>query len=195
MTSMSSESSARTSEAMTSEMTSEMSESGGAATTVGGDVTELDAQSVTWFSTFCGGFGGLADLQAQAPNLSSPQAAGQFFSTVGQAMTETGQKLSSVPPPTFEGGDQLASTAQQVFDQLGPAFTEFGQKAATVDANDQAALQQFGADLQKTASGLQDIQKIELSPDVKAAVEKQVPECAVLSQMGSQASGSAAPTS
>lgn len=167
------------------------------ATTVGGNVTELDAQSVTWFSTFCGGFKGIVDLQSQGmTDMNTPAAAGQFFSTLGQTMTDTGSKLATVPPPTFEGGDQLASTAQDVFGKLGPAFTEFGAKAATIDSGDQAAVQQFAAELQQQAAGLQDIQKIELSPQVQAAAEKQVPECAALAQLGkSSGASSAAPTS
>lgn len=169
----------------------------GATTTVGGGVTELDAQSVTWFSTFCGGFSGLADLQSQGSNLNSPAAVGQFFGKIGQAMSDTSQKLQSVPPPTFEGGDQLASTATDVFNKIGPAFTQFGQQAATIDPNDKAALQQFGSQLQEQLGSLKDVQAIQLSPDVKAAVEKQVPECAILTQMdgSGSAGGSAAPTS
>lgn len=168
----------------------------GAETTVGGDVTELDSQSVTWFQTFCGGFSGLTDLEGKAQSISTPAQAGELLGTIGQAMTDTGQKLQSVPPPTFEGGDQLASTAQEVFNKIGPAFTTFGQQAATINPNDQAALQKFGSDFQQQLGSLKDVQNIKLSDSVKAAAEKQVPECATLAKMGSgSADASAAPSS
>ncbi|TKV60890.1 hypothetical protein FDO65_04300 [Nakamurella flava] len=160
-------------------------------------MTELDAQSVTWFQTFCGGFSGLADLETKAQSISTPAQAGELLGTLGQAFTETGQKLQSVPPPTFEGGDQLAATSQEVFNKVGPAFTEFGQQAATIDQNDQAALQKFGTDFQQQLSSLKDVQNIQLSDSVKAAAEKQVPECATLAKLGSgsSAGASAAPSS
>src|SRR4051812_24446614 len=46
---------------------------GSSAITVGGDTTELDAQTATWFDTFCTGMGPLGELQNGASSISSVQ--------------------------------------------------------------------------------------------------------------------------
>jgi hypothetical protein len=154
----------------------------------------LDATSTAWFETFCGGLSGLTDLQSQASSISSPAQAGQLLGDLGTALTSTGQQLSTLPPPTFQGGQELATTAVQALQQVGPAFTEFGQKAAALDPNDQAAAQQFGSEFQQQLSGLQGLTQIRLDPDTQEAVS-QIPACAPLFSAASAAESSSATTS
>ena len=148
------------------------------AITIGGDTTELDAQTATWFDTFCTGMGPLGELQSGASSISSVQQLSEQMTSIGTALTDTGAKLAVLPPPTFEGGDQVAQQLQANMQQGGPVFTEYGQKALQLDPNDQAAGNQFLADFQTATAGL-GIANFEPTPEVRQAV-RAVPACQTL---------------
>ena len=148
------------------------------AITIGGDTTELDAQTATWFDTFCTGMGPLGELQSGASSISSVQQLSEQMTSIGTALTDTGAKLAALPPPTFEGGDQVAQQLQANMQQGGPVFTEYGQKALQLDPNDQAAGNQFLADFQTATAGL-GIANFEPTPAVRQAV-RAVPACQTL---------------
>jgi len=148
------------------------------AITIGGDTTELDAQTATWFDTFCTGMGPLGELQSGASSISSVQQLSEQMTSIGTALTDTGAKLAALPPPTFEGGDQVAQQLQANMQQGGPVFTEYGQKALQLDPNDQAAGNQFLADFQTATAGL-GIANFEPTPEVRQAV-RAVPACQTL---------------
>ena len=148
------------------------------AITIGGDTTELDPQTATWFDTFCTGMGPLGELQSGASSISSVQQLSEQMTSIGTALTDTGAKLAALPPPTFEGGDQVAQQLQANMQQGGPVFTEYGQKALQLDPNDQAAGNQFLADFQTATAGL-GIANFEPTPEVRQAV-RAVPACQTL---------------
>jgi len=138
----------------------------------------LDAQTATWFDTFCTGMGPLGELQSGASSISSVQQLSEQMTSIGTALTDTGAKLAVLPPPTFEGGDQVAQQLQANMQQGGPVFTEYGQKALQLDPNDQAAGNQFLADFQTATAGL-GIANFEPTPEVRQAV-RAVPACQTL---------------
>jgi hypothetical protein len=157
---------------------SSLSATSTSAITIGGDTTELDAQTATWFDTFCTGMGPLGELQSGASSISSVQQLSEQMTSIGTALTDTGAKLAVLPPPTFEGGDQVAQQLQANMQQGGPVFTEYGQKALQLDPNDQAAGNQFLADFQTATAGL-GIANFEPTPEVRQAV-RAVPACQTL---------------
>ena len=157
---------------------SSLSATSTSAITIGGDTTELDAQTATWFDTFCTGMGPLGELQSGASSISSVQQLSEQMTSIGTALTDTGAKLAALPPPTFEGGDQVAQQLQANMQQGGPVFTEYGQKALQLDPNDQAAGNQFLADFQTATAGL-GIANFEPTPEVRQAV-RAVPACQTL---------------
>lgn len=153
--------------------------------TAGDGSGELDAQTTTWFSTFCTGLAGVADLQT----ISSAQQASQVLQRVGTDMTNTASQLAALAPPTFSGGDGLAASAVNSFNQIGPAFVSFGQRAGTIGENDEAATQQFAADFQAQLAPLASLTKIQLDPATQQAVSA-IPEC---NQVMNAVGGSGAP--
>ena len=157
---------------------SSLSATSTSAITIGGDTTELDPQTATWFDTFCTGMGPLGELQSGASSISSVQQLSEQMTSIGTALTDTGAKLAVLPPPTFEGGDQVAQQLQANMQQGGPVFTEYGQKALQLDPNDQAAGNQFLADFQTATAGL-GIANFEPTPEVRQAV-RAVPACQTL---------------
>ena len=148
------------------------------AITIGGDTTELDAQTATWFDTFCTGMGPLGELQSGASTITSVQQLSEQMTSIGTALTDTGAKLAALPPPTFEGGDQVAQQLEANMQQGGPVFTDYGQKALQLDPNDQAAGNQFLTDFQAATADL-GIANFEPTPAVRQAV-RAVPACQTL---------------
>lgn len=132
-------------------MSSGQDTTGGAATTVGGDVTEFDAQTTTWFDTFCTGMAPLQDL-SNISTATSNQQISDALSTAGTAFQDTAGKLSALPAPTFDGGDQLARTVQSGLESFGQTFVDFSSQAAQLKEGDTAALQQFETDLESEMS-------------------------------------------
>lgn len=168
-------SAATTSSVMTSSAVSSAAGGSGATTTVGGDATEFDAQTVTWFDTMCTGMEPLADLQQSASSLTTTAQLGSAMSTIGTSMTETASKLAALPAPTFEGGDTVAQTVQTGLASFGQTFTDFSKRAAELKDGDTAALQQFQSDLAAEVSK-SPIANLDATADVQAAI-KQIPSC------------------
>ncbi|GAA1996011.1 hypothetical protein JL107_07350 [Nakamurella flavida] len=162
---------------MSSQDMSSMEMSASATTTVGGDTTTLDAQSTTFFDTFCTGLAPLKQLSAAGDSLGNdPAAIGTLFGQIGDAMTATGTQLQSTPPPTFEGGDALAAQFVDTLSKVGPAFSQFGTQAAAVNPNDPAAGQQLLSGLESVFAEAQGLTAIDASEGVKKAVAA-IPSC------------------
>lgn len=172
-------SSAVSSSAAQSSATSSRSATSSAASSAAGSATatvEVDAQTAAWFDTFCTGVAVFGELGKTTPT--NPQELGEQLTTVGTTFTDTATKLSVLPPPTFEGGDELAQQLVTNMQTGGPVFTEFGEKAALLDPNNQAAGQQFQAEFQAAVANL-GIANFEPTPAAREAV-KAVPACQVL---------------
>ncbi len=178
-------SSATSSSSSSAEPTASATATAAPTLTAGDGSGELDAQTTTWFSTFCTGLAGVADLRT----ISSAQQASQVLQRVGTDMTTTASQLAALAPPTFTGGDGLAESAINSFNQIGPAFVSFGQRAGTIEDNDEAATQQFAADFQAQLAPLASLTKIQLDPATQQAVSA-IPEC---NQVMNAVGGSGAP--
>jgi len=120
----------------------------------------------------------LADLQQTMSSVSSGQELGDAMNTVGTAFTDTAGKLADQPPPTFDGGQELATNTQTAMQSFGQTFQDFGARAAQIQDGDQAAQQQFLTDFQ-AAIGQSPIAQMQLAPEVQQAV-KQIPACQTL---------------
>ena len=130
-----SSSSGTTSAATTSPPASSTVGGSGATTTVGGDSTEFDAQTITWFDTMCTGIEPLAELQQSASSLTTTAQLSSAMSTIGTSMTETSSKLAALPAPTFEGGDTVAETVQTGLASFGQTFTDFSKRGKSSKAS------------------------------------------------------------
>lgn len=177
-TATSTASSAKTSTAKSSTTGSESSEeletsfsAPSPTTTVGGDTTSLDAPSTTWFDTMCTGMAPLTSLQ----NVTSQQELSDAMTQAGAAFQATGGQLATLPPPTFEGGTELAQSATSGFQSFGQTFIDFGQKVLEIDGNDTAAQQQFTDDL-AAAAAASPVAQIRLTPALTEAVQA-IPSC------------------
>jgi len=138
---------------------------------------EVDATTATWFDTFCTGVAVLGELGG-GDGPGSPQELGNQLTTVGTTFTDTAAKLAALPPPTFEGGEEVAQQLVTNMHAGGPVFIEYGQKAAQLDPTDQAAGEQFQVDFEAAVADL-GITDFEPTPAAKAAV-REVPSCQVL---------------
>lgn len=165
-------------------------------TSTGTDALVLDEQSTTWFTTFCNGFTGLKDsftsVQSDLAGTSgdTPQAQQAAIATV---ISDLGTKLKglatdtgSVPPPTVENGEQMATAAVDGFNAIGDAMInaadEFAATPVTDTATLQAAAVQLQTSLQEEATKAQTaFSAIDTSsePGLDEAIG-QIPECADL---------------
>jgi len=184
-------------DAMTESSESESTESGGEetggeesmvtsaspTTTVGNDSGELDADSVTWFETFCTGLKPLTDLSSMGTQNGSSSDPGSLdqvaktIATAGTALTDTSGKLAGLPAPGFEGGADFATKSIAGLEKLGTTFTSAADKIAK---GDQSGVQ----DLSGVMSGgeLQDLAAIDATAATKAAIAK-IPACKDLGMM------------
>lgn len=140
-------------------------------TTVGGAATTLDAQSTTWFDTMCTGMAPLADLR----DVDSKQELSDAMTAAGQAFQQTGAQLATIPPPTFEGGEELAQTAQTGLQSFGQTFIDFGQRVLEIADGDTAAQEQFKTDLEQAAAD-SPVAQLQLTPDLAEQV-RAIPSC------------------
>ena len=146
-----------------------------ATTTVGGGATTLDAQSTAWFETMCTGVAPLANLEQTMKSVSSGQELGAAMGTLGTAFTDTAGKLANQPPPTFEGGQELASNTQTAMQSFGQTFQDFATRATQIQDGDTAGQQQFLTDFQ-TALGQSPFTQMKLTPEIQQAVAA-IPSC------------------
>lgn len=142
----------------------------------GGATGDVDAETVAWFDTFCTGIAVFADLGENEPD--SPEELGQQLTTVGTSFTDTAADLKTLPPPTIEGGNELAQQLIGNMEEAGPVFTDFGQRVAQIDASDQVAGEQFQKDFEAAVSDL-DIATFEPNAAARSAVAD-IPSCDVL---------------
>jgi hypothetical protein len=187
------------------------SDTAAGSTTVTADGT-LDSQSAAWFGTFCDGVapivsgvtgamsGIMAGTATDAAAVKKAQAAlVDAFTKAGSAMTATGEKLSSMPAPGVENGEQIATAATAAFAKAGPALKKISDNlsAATATTVEElvAAMGQATVDLQDAIGGAS-MDGFDLSPALQAQVAK-IPACAPLMSLSADLgeSGTDAPTS
>lgn len=147
----------------------------GALTTVGGDVTEFDTQTTTWFDTMCTGIQPLSGLSSSLSTAASTADLSSAMSSVGSAFKDTAAKLQDLPAPTFDGGDALAQTVEQGLQSFGQTFEDFSARAAQLTDGDSAGLQQFQNDLQSELAD-SPVTQLDATPAVQAEVQK-IPSC------------------
>lgn len=161
--------------ATTSVATSGAANPSDAVTTVGGDTTEFDDRTTTWFDTMCTGMEPLTGLQDGSTPVNSAADLSAAMADVGTSMQDTASQLSALPPPSFEGGDTLASTVQSGLQSFGQTFTDFSTRAAELNDGDTAGQQQFLSDLQAEIAD-SPIAKLDATPEVQAQIKK-IPAC------------------
>lgn len=147
----------------------------GAVTTVGGDVTEFDTQTTTWFDTMCTGIAPLSELSSSLSTAASTADLSTTMTSVGTAFTDTALKLQDLPAPTFDGGDALAQTVEQGLQNFGQTFVDFGVRAAQLKDGDSAGLQQFQNDLQSELAD-SPVTQLDATPAVQQQIQK-IPSC------------------
>ena len=167
-------------------------ESSDVTTTIGANGS-LDAQTTAWFTTFCTGMGPVLDLSDKSTEWSSQiasdpatglKAAGDYFVVIGKSFTDTAAALKSTPPPTFDGGADVAGKIVARMEKAGPVFTQAGQKLAALNPTDQAGAAAAMQDLQQSMTDAMSAfgtvtENVELDPATQAAVEA-IPACSKL---------------
>lgn len=170
----------------------ESAESSDVTTTIGANGA-LDAQTTAWFTTFCTGMGPVLDLSTKSTEWSSQiasnpaagmKAAGDYFVVIGKSFTDTAAALKSTPPPTFDGGADVAGKIVAGMEKAGPVFTQAGQKLAALNPTDQAGAAAAMQDLQQSMTDAMSAfgtvtENVELDPATQAAVEA-IPACSKL---------------
>ncbi len=154
---------------------SSSSSSTSSASGSGSSTVQVDAETAAWFETFCGGLAPFGELASGNVNAETPEELGTLLGTIGQAFTDTGAELETLPPPTFSGGAELATTLQTNMKEGGQIMLDFADRAATLSPTDQAGGQQFVTDFQNAIGSL-DIAKFEPTAEAKAAANA-VPAC------------------
>ncbi len=152
------------------ELVSSRSSESGSTSTV-----QVDAETTAWFETFCGGLAPFGDLASGNVNAETPAELGTLLSSIGTAFQDTGSQLAELPPPTFQGGEELAATLQTNMQEGGQIMLDFADRAATLSPTDQAGGQKFLTDFQTAIAGL-DITQFEPTPEARAAANA-VPAC------------------
>lgn len=148
--------------------------------TTGGGTGTADETSVAWFDTFCGSLGPVKDLSTIGSEIDQSDPMGSLkkiapkLTAAGESVTAGVEKLKGLPAPTFEGGEEYASTVVSSLDKIGPALTELGQK---LSAGDTSGLADLASTLQGAAKPLQEIRSL---PAEGQAALAQAPNCRTL---------------
>ncbi len=153
----------------------------------------LDSRTITWFATLCTG---LAPVKAVGSSLtggdsSNPKAqldtSVAAFDSIGDALSATASSLKGLPAPTFDQGDQIASTMVRVLTTAGPLVKEAAQKLSATPPTDEAtvtaAIQQAVTEMTNSVSGL-NAAAYQLDKHTLAAI-KAIPSCAAMGFGGS----------
>ncbi len=184
-------------------------ESAASSTTVTVDGT-IDAQSAAWFGAVCDGvspmleavFGAMGTMMSGATGSGDAAATAkqlqatlvETFNKASDSMTEAADKLSSLPPPSIDHGEEIAAEAAAGMAKAGPAMKQIADalSKATVTSMDDlsAAMQQANDAMDTDLNGLS-LNNFELSDQMQAEVAK-IPACAPLMSLGDL--GGAAPT-
>jgi hypothetical protein len=204
---------ADTTEDAATDTTSEDAESSDSATvTVEGDI---DAQSAAWFGTVCDGvspmldavFGAMGAMMGSAGGTGDDASAAkqaqatlvETFNKAADAMTAAAAKLSSLPPPTIDHGEEIATEAATGLAKAGPALKQVADglsKATVTSMEDLSTVMQQASDAVNQDLDSLSLNNFELSDEMQAEVAK-IPSCAPLMSLGDMGStgGDAAPTS
>lgn len=128
---------------------------------------ELDTQSATWFEAVC------TEMNVEVPAVEGdlpPQATVDYVKSLSAAMVATAQIATTLPPPTIDGGAELATALATSMSSSGPDL------AAKVDSYlaDMGGANPYSADSAVLASQLS-LQSafeplITLDPAVNAAL-------------------------
>lgn len=180
------------------------------AVTLEGDI---DAQSAAWFGAVCEGvspmidavFGAMGAMMSGATGSGDEAAAAQqaqatlveSFNKAADAMTAAGSKLSSLPPPTIDHGEEIAAEAAAGLAKAGPALKQVADslsKATVTSMDDLSAVMQQANDAVESDLDSLSLNNFELSDEMEAEVAK-IPACAPMMSLGGLGDTETAPTS
>lgn len=161
------------------------SESSGSSASGSVAPAQLDEQTIAWFTTLCTGVAPIRELSKLDTSGQDPATAQKTgvdaLTQFGTVLSDTGEKLASAQPPTFEGGEQFASEMTTGLAQSGPKLTELAKTFGAINPTDTAALQQassgLATQLQTAVAPLQALSQ--LPADVSAAAQE-IPACKAL---------------
>jgi hypothetical protein len=111
-------------------------------------------------------------------DIDSAESFNDAMSTAGKAFQDTGAQLGTIPPPTFEGGEEFAATTSAGFQDFGQTFIDIGERALQIEDGDTAAQQQLLQDLQSEAVN-SPVAQMQLTPQLGEAVQA-IPSCQAL---------------
>jgi hypothetical protein len=153
----------------------------------------LDARTITWFETLCTGLAPVKDAGTSITGGASSDPKAQLdasvgaFNSIGDALSATASSLKGLPAPTFDQGDQIASTMVTVLTRAGPEVKESAQKLSATPPTDEAtvtaAIQQAATEMTNSVSGL-NAATYQLDKHTLAAI-KAIPSCAAMGFGGS----------
>jgi hypothetical protein len=109
-----------TSEETSTDETTTSEDSTDAPTTT---LSGTDEATVAWFSVFCGGFSTIMNIPKSDDPATFKKETVDYLRNFGNAMTETSKKLTTLPPPGFDQGSDLAGKVITAFGTAGPTFT------------------------------------------------------------------------
>jgi hypothetical protein len=146
--------------------------------------TPLDAQSTAWFDELCPGLIKAASLLSGVGGTTPTASQQDIVGAVQQASVvigDTATNLATLPPPTFSGGEQVATGVVGAMQSASIQMTTSGNTFAAIDPADAAGLQAGRTTLQTellTSLGfLRDLGKID--PAVTSEIAK-IPSCSQL---------------
>jgi hypothetical protein len=146
----------------------------------------LDAQSTAWFDALCPGLIKAASLLSGVGGTAASPSQQDIVEAVRQASTvigDTAGQLAALPPPTFAGGQHVATGVVGAMQSATTQMTANAATYAAIDPADSAALQAGRISLQTellTSLGfLRDLGKID--PAVTSEIAK-IPSCGQLTR-------------
>lgn len=167
--------------------TAASSSAASAGTSAGGvAAAELDAQTVAWFEVLCNGAAPIAELASTADTTGLTDAEAQLegvelLNGISAAFADTGAALEGTPPPTFDGGDEFASTMASGLTESGTKVADLAASLGAIDPTDSAALEQAVTELpDELTTALSPLAALgDLDPAISAAAQE-IPACAAL---------------
>ncbi|MDQ6659177.1 MAG: hypothetical protein M3Z00_13320 [Actinomycetota bacterium] len=164
--------------------TSESASSSGPKQTIGGGA-QVDADTLTWFTVYCGGMSPVTNGASAMPSINpsaGPDAMkksiGTLYKTFGDAMTNTATKLKDLPPPSFSGGDKFATTSVAALSSLGKIFEDGAAKIQAASPSQlPTVMTSVTDDMSKATKAITGIyDNIAASPDL-LKVFSEIPAC------------------
>lgn len=172
-----------TSSSTVASTTTAASTSAGSSANGGAAPAELDAQSTTWFETLCSGVAPVAELAKTADTSGLSDAAAQqkgveLITQFGAALSDTGATLADTPPPTFDGGEEFATTMSNGLTESGSQMADLAKSFGSIDPTDTAALEEAVASLPDDLSAA--VAPLSAIGDLDAGVSaaaQEIPSC------------------